>query len=230
MEAILLAGGQAKRLGPAAGGLPKALVPISGTPLAAYTLRLLAAAGVDRVIVSCAAGQGGLFEEALSGVGLELALAEEPERLGRGGGLRFAAQLRREAGPVFALNGDELLAVSFADLLADHREHMPAATIVVAPLTSPFGIVDVDDDGTVSGFREAPRLPHWVNCGAYVLDEEAVARLPEQGDHETSTFPELAAEGKLRAFRYEGGWLTVNTPKDLERAESHLTAHPDWLG
>ena len=33
MEAILLAGGQAKRLGPAADGLPKALVPVGGRRL-----------------------------------------------------------------------------------------------------------------------------------------------------------------------------------------------------
>ena len=36
MEAILLAGGQAKRLGDAAEGLPKALVPVAGAPLASY--------------------------------------------------------------------------------------------------------------------------------------------------------------------------------------------------
>ncbi|MDQ3895615.1 MAG: NDP-sugar synthase, partial [Actinomycetota bacterium] len=85
------------------------------------------------------------------------------------------------------------------------------------------------DDDVVTGFREAPRLPFWVSCGVYVLDEEAVARLPERGDHETSTFPALAAEGRLRAFRHEGVWITVNTPKDLRRAEEFLAANPDRL-
>ena len=230
MEAILLAGGQAKRLGDATEGLPKALVPVAGAPLASYTTRLLAAAGVERLIVSCAEGQGEAFESALGGVVRELVLAEEPERLGRGGGLRYAAAFRREGGPLFALNGDELLAPDFGALLAEHRAHGPAATIVVTPLTSPFGIVDVTGDGTIAGFRESPKLPHWVNVGVYVLDEEAIARLPERGDHETSTFPELAAEGRLRAFAYEGEWLTVNTPKDLERAEEHLRAHPRLFG
>ena len=80
------------------------------------------------------------------------------------------------------------------------------------------------DDGTVEGFREAPMLPHWVNMGLYVLDDEAIERLPDKGDHETSTFPELAQERKLLAFRHEGLWLTVNTPKDLRRAEEHFAA------
>ncbi|HEU5211659.1 MAG TPA: nucleotidyltransferase family protein [Gaiellaceae bacterium] len=229
MEAILLAGGQAKRLGDAAEGLPKALVPVAGAPLVSYTSRLLARAGVERLIVSCAAGQGWLFERALGSIGPELVLAEEPERLGRGGGLRFAAAFRSETGPLFALNADELLAPDFGALMADHRKHGAAATIVVTPLTSPFGIADVDEDWTVNGFLEAPQLPHWVNVGVYVLDDEAIARLPERGDHERSTFPELAAEGRLRAWPYDGEWLTVNTPKDLERAGEHLRSSPDFF-
>ncbi len=79
------------------------------------------------------------------------------------------------------------------------------------------------------GFREAPRLPHWVNVGVYVLDDEALARLPERGDHEQTTFPELAREGRLLAHRHDGVWLTVNTPKDLRRAEEFVGAHPEWF-
>ncbi len=221
MEAIILAGGQATRLGDAARGHPKALVPIAGHPLAEYQVSQLVRAGVDRVIVSCAAGQGSLFEAKLSGLGAEIVAVPEPEPLGRGGGLRFAAQHREESGPLFAFNGDELHDVDLRAFLEAHEENRGAATIVVAPLKSQFGVVELADGDRVSGFREAPRLPHWVNAGIYVLDEEAV------GDHEQSTFPELAEEGKLYAFRHEGLWITVNTPKDLERAEEHYAAHPE---
>ena len=103
-----------------------------------------------------------------------------------------------------------------------------AATIVCAQVRSPFGIVDLHDDGTVTGFREAPLLEEWVNSGVYVLGEEALDRLPEKGDHEKSTFPQLAAEGKLRGFRHTGIWLTVNTPKDLRSAEAYMSEHPEW--
>jgi NDP-sugar pyrophosphorylase family protein len=229
VEAILLAGGEAKRLGAAARGNPKALVPIAGRSIAAYQVAQLAAAGVTRVIVSCAAGQEQLFEAELRGIGPEIVTAPEPERLGRGGGLRFAASRREENGPVYALNGDELLDLDFGALLARHKQAGAAGTITVCPLTSPFGVVELDADDRVAGFREAPRLPHWVSAGAYVLDEEALRRLPERGDHETSTFPELAAEAKLRAFRHEGLWLTVNTEKDLARADAHLRENPDAL-
>jgi len=227
VEAIILAGGKAERLGDAAAGRPKALVEIAGRPLAAYQVEQLAAAGVERVIVSCAAGQEELFESALGGIGPEIVAVGEPEPMGRGGGIRCAAQSRRESGGVYALNGDELVDVDLRRLWAVHASNDGAATITVVQVRSPFGVVDLDDD-LVTGFREAPKLDEWVSCGIYVLGEEALARLPERGDHETSTVPELAAERRLHALRHEGIWLTVNTPKDLRVAEEHMASNPDW--
>ena len=48
----------------------------------------------------------------------------------------------------------------------------------------------------VTGFREAPRLAHWVSCGVYVLGEEALERLPERGDHETIDVPRARRGGQ----------------------------------
>jgi NDP-sugar pyrophosphorylase family protein len=228
VEAIILAGGKSERLGDAAGGLPKPLVPVAGRPLAAWQIGLLERAGVGRVIISCGAGAGDRFAEALAGLGPEVAIAEEPERLGRGGGIRFAAGERRETGDVLALNGDELLDVDFAGFLAHHAANGAAATIAVARPKSPFGVVELHAD-RVTGFAEGGTIDCWVSCGVYVLGEEALARFPERGDHETTAFPELAAEGKLGAFRHHGLWLTVNTPKDLRGAEEYVNEHPEWL-
>jgi NDP-sugar pyrophosphorylase family protein len=228
MEALLLAGGKAERLGEAAQGLPKPLVPVGGFPLAAYAVGRLVDSGVTRVIVACRAGDEEAFLNALTGLGADVEAVGEEEPLGRGGGLRLAATRRQEDGAVLALNGDELLDLDFRSLLAEHEASGAAATIVVAQVRSPFGVVDVEDGGTITGFREAPLLEHWVNSGVYVLGAEALARLPEKGDHEQSTFPELAHERRLHAHRHDGVWLTVNTPKDLRRAAEFVEAHPDW--
>jgi NDP-sugar pyrophosphorylase family protein len=229
VEAIILAGGKAERLGAAAEGRPKALVEIAARPLAAWQVELLARAGVDRVIVSCAAGNEELFEGALAGLEPEIVAVGEPEPLGRGGGLRYAAEARREEGDVLALNGDELVDADLAELLRRQRETGAAATIVVTRPRSPFGVVALGEHDVVARFEEGAVLPVWVSCGVYVLGSEALAALPERGDHETTTFPELAERGRLRAFRHDGLWLTINTPKDLRVAREHLEAHSGWL-
>jgi NDP-sugar pyrophosphorylase family protein len=176
--------------------------------------------------VSCAAGQEELFESELAGLGPEIVPVPEPEPLGRGGGLRLAASARREEGDVFALNGDELLDLDLRALLGRHREAGAAATLTVTRPRSPFGVVQLGEDDRVTGFEEAALLPDWVSCGVYVLGEEALTALPERGDHETTTFPALAKQGRLAAYRHSGLWLTVNTPKELRVAEERLTGRP----
>jgi len=225
VEALLLAGGKAERLGKAAQGLPKSLVRVCDRPLAAYQVAWLADAGVTRVIVACAEGTEAQFEHDLGGLGPEIVAVGEPEPLGRGGGLRFAAGHRLEKGPVYALNGDELLGVDLRDLLEHHNAHVCAATLVLSQVHSPFGVVEITDDDRIIGFREAPLLSDWVNSGAYVLDDDCIARLPERGDHEDSTFPELAREGKLCGYRNKSFWITVNTPKQLRLANEFMAEH-----
>jgi NDP-sugar pyrophosphorylase family protein len=229
VEAIILCGGKAERLGDAAGGRPKSLVEVGGRPLVAYQVARLGKAGVDRVIMACAAGQGEMFEEELTGLGTEVVVSEEPARFGRGGGIKFAARMREESGDVFALNGDELVAVDFAGLLARHREAGGAATVTVTQPRSPFGVVDLGRGDSVTGFSEGGSIPYWVSCGIYVLSPEALARFPERGDHESTTFPELASEGRLFAYRHDGLWLTVNTPKELRAAAEQCEANPEWM-
>jgi len=229
-EAIILAGGKAERLGEAAKGKPKPLVTVCGRPLIAHQIVRLRDAGVERVLVSCAAGRGDEFASDLAGLGVEIVPVEESEPLGRGGGMRFTAAKLSAKSTIFAMNGDELLEADLKQLYGAHRASGAAATVTVAPLVSPFGLVELREDGFVSSFsEESPRLPNWVNVGLYVLEPEALARFPERGDHESTIFPELAREGRLYSFRHEGTWLTVNTPKQLRLAEEFLSTHPGWL-
>jgi NDP-sugar pyrophosphorylase family protein len=228
-EAIILAGGKAERLGDAAKGKPKPLIPLAGRPLVAYQIIRLREAGVERVLLSCSAGKGDEFSRELGGLDVEIVPVEEPEPLGRGGGIRFCASRLSGEGAIFAMNGDELLDVELDSFYAAHSASGAAATVAVSPLISPFGLVELREDGFVSGFSEdAPRLPHWVNIGLYVLEPEALARFPERGDHERTLFPELAREGRLYSYCHEGVWLTVNTPKQLRAAEEYLADHPGW--
>ena len=189
MEAIVLAGGMAERMGDATAGRPKSLVEVGGKPLLAWQVGRLRNAGVGRVIISCMAGQEAEFERSLGGLGVEITCAGEPERLGRGGAIRFAAGSREEDGDVLAMNGDELVDVDFAALLERHRATGAAATVTVAQPPSQFGQVDITDDDVVTGFHEVSRVPYWVNCGIYALSAEAIARFPERGRSRDDDLP-----------------------------------------
>ena len=89
MKAMILAAGIGSRLRPLTDRMPKALVPVGGTPLVEIVLRRLAAAGVRDVIVNVF-HHAAMLEEYLRtrpADGLRIAVSRESDLLDTGGGL-----------------------------------------------------------------------------------------------------------------------------------------------
>lgn len=228
--AIILAGGRGERLRPYTDDRPKPMIEVNGVPLIAYLLGWLRKYDVTQVILSC----GYRWEMLQSALGtgeqwgLEIQYAVERERLGRGGGIRFAmahAGLDSpDAGPVIVTNGDNLLDMDLRAMLEQHAKMQALVTLALAPLVSARGIVDTDAQNRVTGFREKPELPYWFNAGVYLLDPGVADLLPVKGDHEEELFPRLAAKGRLAAYKTRQLWRTVDTAKDLTTLTNELRA------
>jgi len=76
---------------------------------------------------------------------------------------------------------------------------------------------------TVFNLDRAKAIEWLSNTSGYdVLAPEFFRRLPEKGDHETATFPGLAAEGRLFGFKSRAYWRPVDSIKDLTEAEREL--------
>ncbi len=225
MKAIILAGGKGERLRPYTNDRPKGMVEVLGVPILAYQVRWLQANGIDGVLFSC-----GYHHEVIReyfgdgsrwGVLCQYIVEETP--LGRGGGMKLAfSQLAPEDDPVVVTNGDVITNFPLRDMIAEHRACGALGTIYLAPYFSPFGIVDVDEQDHVRGFREKPELPYWINGGVYVFSRSIEAFLPDKGDHEVETFPVLVRREQLRAFCSRAYWQSVDTVKDLSVTSREL--------
>lgn len=226
LQAIILAGGKGERLRPLTDDRPKPMVLVLEKPILEYQVRWLASQGVKRVVISC-----GYRHEVIQSYfdngekfGIEIRYAVEDEPLGRGGGIKLAwNELAPGDAPVIATNGDIITSFDLSAMIAAHRQAGALATDLVVPYVSQYGIVDLADDGRVIGFRSEPRLPYWVNAGVYVFDPSIRELLPDLGDHEQTTFPRLAEEGKLLAYKSEKFWRAVDTVKDLNVVRDHFT-------
>jgi NDP-sugar pyrophosphorylase family protein len=82
--------------------------------------------------------------------------------------------------------------------------------------------VEVEDNGAVTRFVEKPQLPYWINGGVYLLDSSVIHQFPVVGDHEATTFPDLAKQGQVAALRCVGFWSSIESPKDLGEAALKL--------
>lgn len=224
-QAVILAGGKATRMRPYTDDRPKAMVEVAGMPIIGHQLAWLAGNGVKDVVISC-----GYLAEVIqdhvgdgSSHGVRVTYAIESEPLGRGGGLKFAAgHLPDSRGRWMAMNGDVISAFSVDSLVAEHTQNRATATIALAPYRTSWGIADLDGP-MIRGFLEKPILPYWINAGIYCFEPELTALLPDLGDHETTTFPQLASEGKLFGFKIEGYWRGIDTVKDIQEATAELS-------
>jgi NDP-sugar pyrophosphorylase family protein len=223
--ALIIAGGEGERLRPLTSDRPKPMIPVAGRPILEYQIRWLAPQGVSDVILLCGYKAEVIQEHFKDGsrFGLRVHYSLEDEPLGRGGALKLGARLLpTDEEMALALNGDMLTNQPLAPLFRYHRRKGAIATVMLTPLRSPYGITRRDRGGRIVAFDEKPLLPHWINAGLYVLGPDFFRRLPERGDHETTTFPQLAAEGKLFGYPSRAYWRTIDTFKDLTEAESEV--------
>jgi NDP-sugar pyrophosphorylase family protein len=223
-HAIILAGGKGERLRPVTNDRPKPMVMIGGKPILAYQLEQMTKAGIEEVVFAVSYQKEILQSHVGNGepYGIKASYSIEDTPLGRGGGIKQAMrELSDDWKHVVITNGDNLWKLDIASLTQMHEDRGALATIVVNPLRSPYGIVDFDEAYQILGYREKPILPHWINSGVYVFSREIYDLLPDEGDHETETFPKLPKE-KFLVFKSEDYWRGVDTMKDLTEAEKEV--------
>jgi NDP-sugar pyrophosphorylase family protein len=226
MNAMVLAAGLGTRLGPLGRTTPKVLLPIDGRPLLARQLELLAAAGVERVVVNAhhLASQIEAFLAAYPPPP-EVVCSVEPRLLGTAGGVRRALS-HLEPGPFIVVYGDVVVAEGLTPLVETHARTRPSATLAVHEerFAAGKGVVEVDDEGRVTAFVEkgSHGVGHFlVNSGVYVLESSVVASLPDGValDFGHDVFPELLAAGRtMVAHRLERPVVDIGTEEGLARA------------
>jgi NDP-sugar pyrophosphorylase family protein len=228
-QAVILAGGQATRLRPYTEDRPKAMVEVAGVPVCEHQLIWLAAAGVEHAVMSVGYRAEVIQDRIGDGsrLGIKVEYAVEDTPLGRGGGMKLAArELPFADEGWFAMNGDVLARFPLADLAAHHRRISALSTIALAAYRSNWGLATLEGD-FVLGFVQSPHLPYWINGGIYAMEPEVIDMLPDKGDHEDTTFPELALSGRLGGYKIEGYWRGIDTVKDLKEANAEYIAEEE---
>lgn len=223
--AVVLAGGAGLRLRPLTDDRPKAMVEVAGRPLLHWVLAWLSRNMVRRVVIGVAYKGERIVEHFKDGgsLGLKIQYSTHTLQGGTAEGFRLAIERYVKEETFFAINGDELTNVGLQELGKFHIRQGATATIAVAPLRSPFGVVDIKGPDILA-FREKATIDSvHVSIGVYAFQHEILDYLPQTGDIEKTAFPRLATQRKVKAFGHSGFWMTVNTIKDLSEVEKELS-------
>lgn len=229
LTAVVLAGGFGTRLRELHPDLPKPLIPLRGRPFLEWVLRHWARQGVRRFVISLGhlAQVAEAYLAARPADGLEILTVVEPEPLGTGGAVRYAARQVQLSDPFLVMNGDSLVVGEAAWPLPCDGAILGVPT----PDAARFGTLDTGPGGRLLGFREKQPGAGIINAGVYLLRRPLLGLFGESTplSIERDVFPKLLAEGAdLRVTTVPGPLLDIGTPESLAGAEKFLDEHADY--
>ncbi|MBR6567612.1 MAG: glucose-1-phosphate adenylyltransferase [Clostridia bacterium] len=138
---------------------------------------------------------------------------------------------------VAVLSGDHIYKMDYNKMLKFHKEKDAACTIAMLEVpweeASRFGLMFVNDDGSISEFEEKPKNPKsnkasmgvyiftWSKLRQYLIDDE---NNPESGnDFGHDVIPAMHANGeRMFAYKFDGYWKDVGTIDSLWEANLDL--------
>lgn len=220
MQAVILVGGEGKRLRPLTSTVPKPVVPLVDRPFISFMLEWLRQHAIDDVIMSC-----GFLATSIrnvlgdgSGLGIRLRFVEEPDPRGTAGALKFAEPMLEER--FLMLNGDVLTDINLTEQIAQHEATGAKATLALVPVADPtaYGLVHLEEDRSVRDFVEKPSQDaidtNLISAGAYVLQREILELVPagRSVSIEREVWPLLIGNG-LYGFPSESYWMDIGSPE-----------------
>ncbi len=227
IDAVILCGGQGKRLQPVVSTTSKVMADISGRPFLDILIAHLKNQGIGRVIL-CTGHKAEQVEEYYRNnpQGMKFEFSKESDPLGTGGALKNAWYFI-ESDPFLVFNGDSFCAVDLNALLDFHQSKLARASVVIARAkdVSTFGKIFLDEDVKVLKFREKEpgEGGHGVNAGIYCFNEDVFLFMPDSKRFslEHDVFPALAGKG-FYGFCVDQEFYDIGTPERYEAARQAL--------
>ncbi len=220
-RAIILAGGKGTRLKPYTVVLPKPLMPIGDFPILEVVIRQLAKNGFKHItitvnhqaeIIKAFCGDGSRW-----GIKVDYSLESKP--LSTMGPLKLINDLPEN---FLVMNGDILTDLNFSDFYNTHVAEKQLFSISSYRRTevSEYGVLEVDENNTLTGFKEKPKHHYLVSMGIYMVNRKVLDFIPEDTFYgfDTLMLDLLKKHENVGVKPFDGYWLDIGRPDDYMQA------------
>ena len=218
--AVVMAGGEGRRLLPITLDRPKPMVEIGGVPLLERLVRAIVQSGIRRIFIATNY-LGHVIEDHFhdgAEVGAQIEYLREPRKLGTAGALSLLPEI--PAGPILVINGDVVTTADFGKLLDYHKETNAEITVAATMyrVVIPFGVLRLDKDRAVA-IEEKPSESYLCNAGIYVLGSDALRQIPAdvQIDMTDIISKAIASGHRVSVFPIHEYWADIGNHGDLKQ-------------
>lgn len=229
---ILLAGGKGTRLAPYTAVLPKPLMPVAEMPILEIVIRQLRHYGFRNIVISVGHLEGlirAFFGDG-SKWGINIRYVSEDVPLGTIGPVRLVDGLDKS---FIVMNGDLLTSIDYGALYDYHSAGNQVATIATTTkeIRISLGVLDIDSDRKLVGFREKPVHTYAASMGIYVFDPSIIKLIPANTHYgfDNLMLDMLAREQVVRTYPFDGLWLDIGRHEDYEHASDEFERHREAL-
>jgi len=244
MDAIILAGGFAKRMWPLTKNKPKQLLNLAGKPMLGYVIKSLNNLDFDRIIVSVNRFFAPQFQEYLDSnvraKNVELFVEDsdsEDQKLGALGALNLLFKSKNLRGPVFIAGGDNLsdfdltkMVTVYNKFKADVIGLYDVENIELAKL---YGIADLEDNRIVDFIEKPISPPSTLAATAYwLLSESGIANffsyINEGGDRDAmgNFLAWNVKRNSVYSVSFKGNWYDIGSLDSYSEAQKWLERRP----
>ena len=243
MKTVILAGGFGTRISEESVLKPKPMVEIGGKPILWHIMKNYAHYGYTDFIICAGYKQDVIkqyfFDYYLHNADVSFDLATNSMRVlnshaepwnvtvvDTGLNTMTGGRIKR----IQPYVGNEPFMLTYGDGVADidlkaletfHRAHGKTVTMSSYNVGQQFGVLDVWDDGLVTGFREKQEMDgSMINIGLMVCNPEIFDAI--EGDEtvlEKKPLETLAARGQLQSRCHGGFWKCMDTVRDRNQLE-----------
>lgn len=246
MKVVIFAGGRGTRISEESQLRPKPMIAIGGKPILWHIMKSYAAYGYNEFII-CLGYKGWMIKEYfinyyLHNADLTVDLKDntvsvhsanaEPFKITlveTGLDTMTAGRLRRvlpytNGEPFMLTYGDGVSDVDINKLAEFHKSSGRICTMTAIQATSRFGVIKMDEAGSISSFEEKPAdSGTWINGGFFVINPEIRDYLHEDADDimwERQPMDDLARDGQIAAYKHNAFWKAMDTLRDKEELEA----------
>jgi glucose-1-phosphate cytidylyltransferase len=244
MKTVILAGGYGTRISEESHLKPKPMIEIGGKPILWHIMKSYSFYGFNDFIICCGYKQYTIKEyfanyylhnsditfDFRSGNAIEVHTnTTEPWRvtiIDTGLNTMTGGRIKRTQPyignePFMLTYGDGVSDLDIEKLVEFHKNHGKAATITTVNAVQRFGTLEIEQNGTISAFREKSNIDgSKINAGFMVLDPTVFNYI--DGDStifENEPLERLVTEGQLMAYRHDGFWQCMDTQRDKQKLE-----------
>lgn len=225
-RAIILAGGKGTRLLPYTTLVPKPLLPIGGEmPVLEIIIKQLVFDGFERITI--AVNHLAELIQAFFGDGskynIKIDYSIEDKPLGTIGPLKLINDLEDH---FLVMNGDVVCGINYSNILEIHQKENRNITVCTFNRKTKidFGVIESNDYGCITSFKEKPSINHLVSMGVYILSKKSIKNIEQNTFYgfDNLILDSLKDNIPIHTFQYDGFWMDIGRPEEYDYCNSNF--------